>query len=122
MVQSSKKSFLRGLCCEQNTFLRAACVGAREAEFFFHELNFLTNMFKLFYRSEALKSHFEVAYVVSETRFCMLRARGAREAEFFFVDQFILPRRFQRGIARLWESSRSVFYSAGRQTDRQTHP
>ena len=53
-----------------------------------------------------------MAYVVSGTRFRALRARGAREAGFFFTDQFFLPRRFQRGIARPWGGSGSVFYSA----------
>ena len=76
-----------------------AC-GAREAEFFFHKLNFFTKTFKLFYWSEALKSRFEVAYVVNKTHLSALRARGVREAEFFFMDRFLLPRRFQRGIAR----------------------
>ena len=61
-----------------------------------------------------------MAYVVSGTRFRALRARGAREAGFFFTDQFLLMRRFQRGITRPWEGSGSVFYSADTQTDRQT--
>ena len=44
----------------------------------------------------------------------------AREAGFFFMDQIFLPRRFQRGIARPWGGSRSVFYSAGiRDPDRE---
>ena len=47
----------------------------------------------LFYGSDALKSHFEVVYVVSIRRFCVLRAHGAREAGFYFMDQFILQRR-----------------------------
>ena len=59
-------------------------------------------------------------YVVKRARFRALRAPRAREAGFFFMDQFLLPRRFQRGIACPWESSGSVFYSAGRQGDRQT--
>ena len=59
-----------------------------------------------------------MAYVVSGTRFRALRARGAREAGFFFTDQFLLMRRFQRGITRPWEGSGSVFYSADTQTDR----
>ena len=46
------------------------------------------------------------------------RARGTREAGFFFMDQFFLPRRFQRGIARPRVGSRSVFYSAGTDPDR----
>ena len=54
-----------------------------------------------------------MAYVVSGTRFRALRARGAREAGFFFTDQFFLPRRFQRGIARPWAGSGSSFGSAG---------
>ena len=57
---------------------------------------------------------------MSGTRFRALRARGAREAGFFFTDQFLLMRRFQRGITRPWEGSGSVFYSADTQTDRQT--
>ena len=61
-----------------------------------------------------------MAYVVSGTRFRALRARGAREAGFFFTDQFLLMRRFQRGITRPWEGSGSVFYSADRHPDRQT--
>ena len=68
---------------------RAAC-GKRD---FFHELNFFTKTFKLFYWSEALKSHFEVAYLVYKTRLSALRARGAREAGFFFMNQFFLSRR-----------------------------
>ena len=61
-----------------------------------------------------------MAYVVSGTRFRALRARGAREAGFFFTDQFLLMRRFQRGITRPWEGSGSVFYSADRHPDTQT--
>ena len=61
-----------------------------------------------------------MAYVVSITRFRALRARGAREAGFFFTDQILLPRRFQRGIARPWEGSRSVFCSGHRQA-RKSH-
>ena len=53
------------------------------------------------------------------TRFRAPRARGAREAGFFFMDQFLLSRRFQRGIKRPWEGSGSVFYSGDRQTDRE---
>ena len=52
------------------------------------------------------------------TCFSAVRARGAREAGFFFTDQFILPRRFQRGIARPWAGSGSWFGSGGRQAGR----
>ena len=86
---------------------------------FFHESNFLTETVNLFEWSEALNSRFEVAYVVSVTRFRALRAPGAREAGYFFMDQFLLPRRFQRGIARPWAGSGSSFGSAGRQAGRQ---
>ena len=55
---------------------------------------------------------------MSITRFCALRAPGASEAGFFFMDQFFLPRRFKRGIACLWEGSRSEFYSGRRHADR----
>ena len=41
-----------------------------------------------------------MAYIVRGMHFRAVRARGAREAELFFMDQFILPRRFQRDIAR----------------------
>ena len=78
MVRSSKKSFCRGLCSERNTFLRAAGVRLVRSGFFFHELNFFTNTFKLFYWSEALKSRFNVANVKTVTCFRALRARGAR--------------------------------------------
>ena len=37
---------------------------------------------------------------MSGTHFRALRACGACEAESFFMNQFLLPRRFQRGIAR----------------------
>ena len=54
-----------------------------------------------FLQHEALlNGRFEVAYVVSVTCFRALRARGAREAGFYFMVQFLLSRRFQRGIAR----------------------
>ena len=62
-----------------------------------------------------------MAYVVSGTRFRALRARGAREAGFFFTDRFLLPRRFQRGIARPWGGSRSVFSTADRDPDPERH-
>ena len=52
---------------------------------------------------------------MSGTRFCAQRAHGAREAGYFFMDQFVLPRRFQRGIARPWSGSGSSFGSAGTQ-------
>ena len=55
---------------------------------------------------------------MSVTHFRARWAKRAREAGFFFTNQFLLPRRFQRGIARPWEGSRSVFYSADTQTDR----
>ena len=54
------------------------------------------------------------------TRFCTLRARAKRD--FFFMDRFLLPRRFQRGIARPWAGSRSGFRSGPRDPDRlNTH-
>ena len=60
---------------------------------------------------------------MSGTHFRTLRARRACEAGFFFMDQFLLPRRFQRGIACPWAGSRSVFCSgriqAGRDPDRE---
>ena len=59
--------------------------------------------------SKVLKSHFEVAYVVSGTRFRAPRARSVRKVEFFFMDQFLLLRRFQRGITHPWERSGSMF-------------
>ena len=36
------------------------------------------------------------------------------------MDQFFLPRQFQRGIARSWKGPLSGFYSADRETGRQT--
>ena len=57
---------------------------------------------------------------MSETRFRALRAYGAREAGFFFMDQFLLPRRFQRGIACPWARSASAFRSG--RTDGRTDP
>ena len=83
MVRSSKKLFWCGLCSERNTFSSAAGVRRARSGIFFHELNFFTKTFKLFYWSEALKSRFEVAYVVHKTRLSALRARGVREAGFF---------------------------------------
>ena len=56
---------------------------------------------------------------MSRTRFCALRARGARKTGFFFMDQFLLPRRFQRGIARPWEVLASAFCSG--RTDGSRH-
>ena len=121
MVQSfSLKSRFEVVYVVNGTcFCTLRVCGARSG-IFLHELNFFTETFKLFYRSEALKIRFDAAYVVSITRFCALRAPGAREAEFFFMDQFFLPRRFQRGIACPWEGSRSEFYSGRTQTP--THP
>ena len=55
-----------------------------------------------------------MAYVLSRTQSCARRAHGAREAGYFFMDQFRLTRRFQRGIARPWAGSGSLFGSAGR--------
>ena len=52
------------------------------------------------------KQSFGVAYVVNGTRFC---APQARKVTFISMDQFILPRRFQRGIARPRGGSRSAF-------------
>ena len=73
----------------------------------------------LFIRSESVKSRFDVAYVVQKTHLGALRAHGAREAGFFFMDQFILSRRFQRGIACPWAGSGSLFGSAGREAGRE---
>ena len=83
--------------------------GAREARFFFMGKFFFADIDNLFWWSKPLNSRFEVAYVVDGTRFRTLRARGAREAGFFSTDRFLLPRRFQRGIARPWGGSGSVF-------------
>ena len=41
--------------------------------------------------------------------FRALRARRARKVKFFSMDQFLLPRRFQRGITHPWERSGSMF-------------
>ena len=56
---------------------------------------------------------------MSGTRFHVPRARGARKAGFFFMDQFLLPRRFQRGIACPLKGSGSGFSSGSRETDRE---
>ena len=54
------------------------------------------------------------------TRFGALRAYGACEAGFFFSDQFILPRRFQRDIARPWGVREADFVPDGsRDPDRE---
>ena len=55
------------------------CTLRARSGIFFHELNFFTKTFKLFYWSEALKSRFEVAYVVHKTRLGALRARTKRD-------------------------------------------
>ena len=39
-----------------------------------------------------------MVYVVTGTHFRALRAHGACEAGFFFMANFVLPRRFHRGI------------------------
>ena len=44
---------------------------------------------------------------------CGRAARAKRD--FFFMDQFLLPRRFQRGITRPWEVLASAFCSGPRQ-------
>ena len=46
-------------------------------------LGSLSATFNLFYWSEALKSRYEVVYVVNGTRFRALRACGAREVDFY---------------------------------------
>ena len=57
---------------------------------------------------------------MSVARFRARRACRAREAGFFSMDQFLMPRRFQRGITRPWAGSASAFGSAG--TDGRTDP
>ena len=116
MLQVSKQSFLGGLCSDRNTFSRTVARAKRD---FFSQIFFFAKMINLFYRSKCQNRHFEVPYVVSGTHFRALRARGAREAGFFFTDQFLLMRRFQRGIIRPWESPGSVFYSEPRQAWRR---
>ena len=64
---------------------------ARSGIFFHGSISFVKTV-TLFYWSVALKGRFETAYVVSITRFYVLRARGAHEAGFFFMDQFHLSR------------------------------
>ena len=90
-------------------FSRAAGARASAKWDFFHRSISFVETVNLFYWSEALQSHFEVAYVVSVTRFRALRARARAKRDFFFMDRFLLPRRFQRGIARPRVGSRSGF-------------
>ena len=62
--------------------------GPRESGFFFHEsISFVEVV------NKSLKSHFEVAYVVSATRFCARRARAHAKRDLFFMNKFLLSRR-----------------------------
>ena len=76
-------------------FSRAAGARASAKWDFFHRSISFVETVNLFYWSEALQSHFEVAYVVSVTRFRALRARARAKRDFFFMNEFLLPRRFQ---------------------------
>ena len=69
--------------------------GAYEADFFSTEHISVTQSVKV-----PKKRPKNCALCSKKTHFCLLRARGAREAGYFSTDKFLLPRRFQRGIAR----------------------
>ena len=75
----------------------------------------ITAIFKACDRTTIEQQRFEAAYVVILSLFCALRARGACEAGFFFMDQFLLPRWFQRG----WVPEVCFIPQGGRQTDRE---